>query len=190
MNIESGLKAVVATVRRMSFGHRSILVRAMTAVVVVLASLALAAAPARAAAGNHNMTPQATNWHQCLDIGANTPGTYVGLSECNGGLSQEWWWNCKVVNFQTVCQVSSASSGYGLCWDLRSYDTGSVVILNGCDATLASQLWDIDDYKIVSVGSSRIKCLDLRSYARGTPAGLNWCNSTLASQKWLWRWTS
>jgi hypothetical protein len=156
----------------------------------MLTSLALTAAPAQAAAGNHNMTPQATNWGQCLDIGSNTPGTYVGLYDCNGGSSQEWWWNCKAVDFQTVCQVSSASSGYRLCWDLRSYDPGSVVILNWCDDRLASQLWDIDSNKIVSVGSSRIKCLDLRSYARGTPAGLNWCNNSLASQKWLWRWTS
>jgi hypothetical protein len=163
----------------------------MTAVVVaLLTSLALTAAPARAAAGNHNMTPQETNWRQCLDVGSNTPGAYVGLYDCHGGLSQEWWWNCKSVNFETVCQVSSASSGYRLCWDLRSYDQGSVVILNWCDDRLASQHWDTDDYKIVSVGSSRIKCLDLRSYVRGTPAGLNWCNDSVISQKWFWRPTA
>jgi hypothetical protein len=172
----------------MSFGNQSILARAATAVLVVLASLALTSAPANAAAGNHNMTPRETGWRQCLDIGANTPGTYVGLSDCNGGLSQEWWWHCASGN--TGCQVSSASSGYRLCWDLRSYDPGSVVILNWCDANLTSQRWDIDNYKIVSAGSSRIKCLDLRSYTRGTPAGLNWCIDTLASQKWIWRWTT
>jgi hypothetical protein len=167
---------------------RRILIRAGVALVAVAASLAFAAAPARAATGNHNMTPQATNWSQCLDIGSNAPGTYVGLAPCSiSASSQEWWWNCSLAN--AACQVVSADSNYTQCWDLRSYNTGSQVILNYCNSQLSSQRWSIIDKKIVSDGSSRRMCLDLRAYTKGTPAGLNRCNDNLYSQKWFWRWT-
>jgi hypothetical protein len=157
--------------------------------VAVATSLTFAASPARAAAGNHNVTPQATGWAQCLDIGSNAPGTFVGLFGCRWyALSQEWWWNCSLPN--STCLVSSASSGYGQCWDLRSYAAGSRVILNYCNSSLASQRWNIDNYKIVSAGSGGRMCLDLRSYDAGTPVGLNACNDGLASQKWFWRETS
>src|SRR4051812_9784375 len=107
----------------MSTRTRRILLRAAAALIAVAASLTFAAAPARAAAGNWNMTPEATYWEQCLDIGSNAPGTPVGLFGCNrAALSQEWWWNCSGAD--TNCLISSASSGYSQCWDLRSYATG------------------------------------------------------------------
>ncbi|WP_426504611.1 RICIN domain-containing protein [Dactylosporangium sp. McL0621] len=165
------------------------LIRAGVALIAVAASLTFAAAPARAAAGNTNMTPVATLWAECLDIGSNAPGTPVGLFGCNrAALSQEWWWNCSQPN--SMCLVSSPSSGYSQCWDLRSYATGSYVILNYCNSSLASQRWTISANKIVSAGSNGRMCLDLRSYDARTLVGLNACSDGLASQRWFWRTTS
>ena len=62
--------------------------------------------------------------------------------------------------------------------------------LNYGNPALASQLWTIDNYKIVSAGSCGRMCLDLGSYEPGAPFGLNYCNDNLSSQKWLFRWTT
>src|SRR5438105_3763572 len=143
-----------------------LLARVAIAVIAVAAALAVTTGSAHAAAGNYKMTPQATDWGKCLDLGSNAPGTPVILYHCNPNIqSQEWWWNCSMPD--RSCQVASASSGYVQCWDLRTYAQGSQLILNWCDSNLVSQHWDIDGYKIISIGSGKRFCLDERSYDDG-----------------------
>ena len=121
------------------------------------------------------------------------------LWPCQGDsyASQRWWlYNCADPGKGLGCLVASASSGYRMCWDLRSYDPGTPVGLNDCNGTFASQRWSL-----VPIGSPPHlylqtaagppgwpeMCLDLRSYRTGTAVILNYCDADFDSQQWRGR---
>jgi len=157
-----------------------------TAVTVVLAGAGVAAATTETLSDPSNMEVSLTTL--CWDIGANTPGTTVGLANCHYAAdytSQKW-------SRTTDYYIFNIVNANGLCLDLGSNSVGAHVVLAKChfEDTYSSQKWHRSGQAGYAIENSNGLCMDVGAFQAGTPVGMNGCvfSSSYTSQQWHGTW--
>lgn len=143
-------------------------------VTVALAAVAMtgtaSAAPQEAAAIKYMIT----NYNGlCMDIGANAPGTLVGITHCDGSLTSQYWY---------VFADGTIRNFNGLCIDIGSNAPGTKVGVSYCRPGYVSQQWQ--SYYDATIRNPNGLCMDIGSNAPGTLVGIATCRQGFTSQQW------
>jgi hypothetical protein len=114
----------------------------------------------------------------CMDIGANRPGTVIGMNDCQRSYTSQKWY------FYSFDGAETFRNYNGYCADIASNVSGTVVGINDCNNNYGSQQWvRYSDLTIRNYGGNG-KCMDLGSNAKGAPVVIADCRDGYTSQRW------